>query len=387
MMQAVKIEPEPEAVVGTSIIVKSVFNLPENTKIYWAGCRVYAKRPCGRDVVVSKVDIFCEGYLEKGEYWREKTLPISTRVPPTVKERDLNYRIRSEISMVKPGTSSEEEFFFAESPVILKAGPQNIGPPNPVDVSIKGIKLHIAQDHFQPGDTINIDYELEKFKDFKINLIKNANLSCHCPDYAPSCVHIKPNPPTVEKTVEASNLTTGTLQVDLPSFIENSHRYTWEPPEKTRWKETYGDHVSWVIAASGTLISGESVNFQIPIIIYHKQTPEDSELFSAKQIKESLLKKLIVPDNIQISNQDLDDKILNLTLKNKSKDTLNGVTVKITPIESEFFELPPNLSGVNEWPPNTEIQAYHRNIGENIKDFQILIEDNTGNAINKRIKL
>jgi hypothetical protein len=386
-MQAVKIETEPEAYVGTSVNVKSVFNLPDDTTIYWAGSRIYARRPCGRDVVISKTDIFCEGRLEKGAYVREKTIPISNRVPPTVKERHLNYRIRSEISMVKPGTTSEEEFFFAEESVILKPGPQKIGESNPVDVSIKGIKLHIEKDHFKPGETINIDYELEKFKDFKLDLVKNANLSCSCPDYASSCIHIKPTPPSIEQTVKASNLTMGTLQVAIPSFIENTHRYVWEPAEKTRWKETYGDHVNWVIVASGTLTSGETVTFQIPIIIYYEASTEDTMLFSVKQTKAPILEKIIVPDNIKVTNQTLDNKNLNLALQNNSKETLNGITVKITPIESEFFELPPQLSGINEWAPGTEIQAQHKNVGQNIKVFQLLIEDNNGNAINKRLQI
>ncbi|MFX1293642.1 MAG: hypothetical protein ACFFD2_02105 [Promethearchaeota archaeon] len=386
-MQAVKLTIEPETFVGTSTVVKNTFTLPEDAKIFWAGSRIYAKRPCGRDIIISKVDIFCEGQLEKGEYIREKSLPVSNRVPPTVKERNLTYRVKSEISMVKPRTHAEEEFFFAEAPIILKSGLVKFGEPHPVEVSITGAKIHLTKDQFQPGEIIKINYELETFKDLKVDLIKDANISCYCPDYAPKCIHIKLNPPSVEKTVKASNLTAGTLQIPLPSFIELSHHYVWEPPEKTRWKETYGDNVNWLLEVNGTRTSGETVKFQIPITIIGNLTLDDSELFISKQSKEPMLQKIIMPKSIKIINQDINGKKLSIIFKNTSKEVLKGVTVKIIPIESEFFELPPKLTGINEWKPGTEIQAYHNQIGENIKNFQILIEDNNGNSINKRLNL
>lgn len=383
-MQAVKITTESETFVGTPITVRNIFSLPEDTKIFWAGSRIYAKRLCGKDIVISKSDVFCEGQLEKGEYIREKTIPISNRVPPTVKERNLTYRVRSEISMVKPGTKAEEEYFFAESPIFLKAGPMKIEIPHPVEVSITGIKVNMDSDQFQPGDPIKINYQLEKFKDFDVNLIKNANITCNCPEYASTCIHIKPKPPAVVKSVKASNLTSGTLQIPLPSIIELTHRYQWEPPEKTRWKETYGDYVNWSLELVGTRTSGETVKLQIPITIYKIPTPEDGELFSSKQASGPVFQKILVPESIDVRNPTLDQKKLTITLTNNSKAVLTGVTIKIVPIESEFFELPPNLTGVNEWNSGAEIQAIHNNIGSNIKSFQLLIEDNNGNIINKR---
>lgn len=386
-MQAVKVETEPESYVGTSTIVKNIFSLPEDVKIFWAGSRIYAKRLCGKDIVISKTDIFCEGQLEKGDYIRERSISISNRVPPSVKERNLNYRIRSEISLVKPGTRSEEEFFFTESPILLKAGPIKFESPHPVEVVITGIKIRMEKDQFQPGETIKIDYELEKFKGFEVALLKDANVTCNCPEFATTCVHIKPSPPAVEESVKASNLTSGTLQLQLPSFIELTHRYTWEPPERTRWKDTYGDYTNWILEAIGTRTSGEIVKFQIPINIIKKQSPEDVEFFSSKQTKAPVLKKIVVPESFQIEKDAIDENKVNLRLKNTSKETLHGVTVKITPLESEFFELPPNLTGVNEWRPGSEISAYHSKTGKNIKNFQIQIEDNNGNLINKRFNL
>jgi hypothetical protein len=387
LMQAVKIETEEEVFAGTSIRVKNIFHLPEDIKIFWAGSRIYAKRPCGRDIVISKVDIFCEGQLEKGEYIREKSIPISPRIPPTIKERNLTYHVRSEISMVKPGTRAGEEFFFSENPVILKSAPLKVGESNPVEVSITGIKIKMEKDQFFTGETIKIDYELEKIKDLEVDLIKDANVTCNCPDYAATCIHIKPKPPSVEYSIKASNLTKGTLQLTLPTFVEPSHRYIWEPPEKTRWKETFGDYVNWLLNVIGTRISGEVVKFQIPITILAKPIPKEANLFSSEQIKAPILKRIIVPDSFQIITQVIENKRIIVTLNNKSKEILKGVTIKIIPIESEFFELPPNLTGISEWSPNTEIKAYHNNIGKSIKTLQIAIEDNNGNSINKRLNL
>ncbi len=388
-MQAVKLTTEPQVFVGTSTIVKTIFSLPEDTKIYWAGNRIYAKRLCGRDIVITKTDIFCEGQLEKGEYIREKSIPISNRVPPTVRERNLNYRIRSEISMIKLGTKSEEEFFFAETPITLKLGQMKVGDTNPVEVSITGIKIHIAKDQFQPGDIIAMDYQLEKLKDFEVDLVKDGNVTCYCPDYAPTCIHIKPAPPAVETSEKAKNLTSGTLHISLPSFIESTHHYLWEPPEKTRWKETFGDYVNWYLEVIGQRISGEKVKFQIPISIINKQTSEDLALFSMTQTKAPVLQKILVPDSIKIQNHKLDKKRLSVTFENTSKQTLQGITIKIIPIESEFFELPPYLTGINEWKPGStnQIQAFHNTIGQNIKNVQINIEDNNGNTIKKRLTL
>ena len=386
-MQAVKLETEEEAFIGTSAIVQSTFNLLDNTKIFWAGSRIYAKRPCGRDIVISKADIFCEGELEKGSYIREKTLPISNRVPPTIKERNLSYHIRSEINMVKPEKKSEEEYFFTDTPILLKAMPTKPSEGAPVAVSLKGIKIDMEKDHFQPGEIIRLDYELEKLKDLEVDLIKDANVTCYCPNFAPTCIHIKPKPPSIEDSEKAGNLTTGSLQLALPSFIELSHRYVWEPPEKTRWKETYGDYVTWMLEIIGTRISNDLIKFQIPIYIEAAYNLEDSALFSSKQTKSPALQKILVPDLIQTPTYDLDGKNLTVTLRNDSKDTLYGITIKIVPIESEFFELPPYLTGVNEWEPTTEIQAFHHNIKETIKAIQLTIEDNRGSVINKRLNL
>jgi hypothetical protein len=386
-MQAVKLETEAEAFIGTSATVQTIFNLPDSVKIFWAGSRIYAKRPCGRDIVISRADIFCEGQLEKGSYIREKTLPISNRVPPTVKERNLTYHIRSEINMIKPGTKSEEEFFFSDAPVFLKTTPILGSEAAPVSVSLKGIKINMDKDHFKPGETITLDYELEKFKDLEVDLVKDANVTCYCPDYAPTCIHIKPNPPSIEQFVKASNLTSGSIQLTLPTFIELSHRYIWEPAEKTRWKDTYGDYVNWMLELIGTRISNEIVKFQIPIYIETKYTSEDLALFVSKQTKPPALQKILIPDMIQALKPSIDGNRLTIGLKNDSKDTLKGVTVKLIPIESEFFELPPYLTGINEWKPATVIQAFHRNVGNNIKTVHLLIEDNRGNAINKRVSL
>lgn len=386
-MQAVELETEEEAFIGTSAIVQSTFHLSEDTKIYWAGSRISAKRPCGRVIVISRADIFCEGQLEKGSYIREKTLPISNRVPPTVKERNLTYHIQSEINMIKPEKGSEEQYFFAEAPILLKAMPTKPGEGAPLAVSLKGIKIDMEKDHFQPGETIKLDYNLEKFKDLEVDLIKDANISCYCPNFAPTCIHIKPKPPSIEDSVKASNLTSGSLQLMLPSFIELSHRYIWEPPEKTRWKETYGDYVSWMLEIIGTRASNEIVKFQIPIYIEAEYNPEDSALFSSKQAKPPALQNILVPDLIQTPTYDLDGNKLAITLRNDSKSILQGITIKIVPIESDFFELPPYLTGINEWEPSTEIQAFHRNIKENIKTFNLVIEDNRGNLINKRFIL
>ena len=49
-MQAVKITTESETFVGTPTIVRNIFSLPEDTKIFWAGSRIYAKRLCGKDI-------------------------------------------------------------------------------------------------------------------------------------------------------------------------------------------------------------------------------------------------------------------------------------------------------------------------------------------------
>jgi hypothetical protein len=137
----------------------------------------------------------------------------------------------------------------------------------------------------------------------------------------------------------------------------------------------------------GTRISGEVVKFQIPITILAKPIPKEANLFSSEQIKAPILKRIIVPDSFQIITQEIENKRIIVTLNNKSKEILKGITIKIIPIESEFFELPPNLTGISEWSPNTEIKAYHNNIGKSIKTLQIAIEDNNGNSINKRLNL
>ena len=387
----VNLETEKLAKVGIPTTVSTVFNMneieEENIDITWGGVRLYVKRPCNRELVISKTDIFNKGIFENGEYKRIRSLQISKRVVPSINQR-ISYFIRANLSLIN-SKSKEEEYFFGDKEITIKPDETRITAPHPIDVKIKGVKINITKDTFKPGDNIEIQYALENYRDLRVELIQDVNTICQCPEFWKQCVHNKKKPP-VQKTVsELKNPpSNGKMIIQIPKDAEPSHNYLYEYQISLGVKHRIGDQNSWYLRIEATNFSDEKTQFTVPLYI-KKDKEDEFDLFSPPLGEKSkALEGLIVTGKeINLINKSIDGNIIKLILKNTSKQNLEGVTVQITGIKSEFFELPPLMVGKVTWKSNGDIEILYDKFSEDVTNFQLKIEDNNQISVQKNISL
>ncbi|MHA1384849.1 MAG: hypothetical protein ACTSR3_13950 [Candidatus Helarchaeota archaeon] len=387
----VNLETEKKAKVGIPSTVLTTFNMNEieenEIDVTWGGIRLYIKRPCARELIISKNDIFSKGIFENGVYKRIKTIPISKRVVPTIESR-ISYFIRANISLINKKTKNEE-YFFSDETITIKPSDAEVNVPHPIDVKIKGVKINIAKDNFKPGEEIGIEYTLENYRDLKVELNQDITTICQCPEFWKQCVHNKKKPPILKAISELKNPpTNGKLLLKIPEDAEPSHNYLYEAQVSLGVKHRIGDQNNWYLKIEATNFSGEKTQFTIPI---HIATPksEESDLFvsSVGEKSKVLEGKIITSNEIVLTNKTVDGHIIQLTLKNNSKHNLEGVTIEIKGIKAELFELPPIMEGKTKWDSNSEIKIVYDKFSEDVTNFQLKIEDNNQNSVSKNITL
>ncbi|MHA1379863.1 MAG: hypothetical protein ACTSRG_15955 [Candidatus Helarchaeota archaeon] len=387
----VNLKTEKIAKVGIPTSVSTTFNMNEieenEVDVTWGGVRLYIKRPCARELIISKNEIFYKGIFENGVYKRVRNIPISRRVVPSIESR-ISYFIRANVSLINKKTKNEE-FFFSDDNIIIKPGEVEAIESHPIDVSIKGVKINIAKDCFEAGSEIELEYTLENYKDLRVELNQETNTICQCPEFWKRCVHNKTKPPVQKAVSEIKNPpTNGKLVLEIPKDAEPSHNFLYETQVSLGVKHRIGDKNSWYLKIEGTNFSGEKTQFTVPISIIKSRTGE-TELFTPSVGEKStvLNGKIITSKEIELTNTAVDGNIIQLTLKNNSKFSFEGVTIQISGIKSEFFELPPIMEGKIKWEPNSEINIAYDKFSEDVTNFQLKIEDNNQITFTKNIIL
>ncbi|MFX1449739.1 MAG: hypothetical protein ACFFCM_02780 [Promethearchaeota archaeon] len=384
----VNLETEKIAKIGIPTTVSSIFNMnelkEEQIDIIWGGVRLYVRRPCAKELIISKNDIFYKGIFENGTYKRLRSIPISRRVVPSIESR-ISYFIRANLSLINKKTKQEENFFNDDS-IIIKADPAGKITPHPIDVKIKGVKISISKDCFMPDEAVNLEYTLEKHRDLKVELIQDVTTICQCPEFWKQCVHNKKKPPIQRAISNINNPpTNGRLSFKIPKDAEPSHNYLWETQVSLGVNHRIGDNNNWYLKIEATNFSGEKTQFTIPINIVEGKISEP-DLFSpfVGEKSKALEGKIITPDQIGLIKKEVDESNIKITLKNKTKQNFEGVTIQISGIQSEFFELPPSMLGKIKWDSNQDITVSYK-YNSDITMFQLKIEDNNQNTVSKNI--
>ncbi len=387
----VNLETEKIIKVGIPTTVLATFNLNEieddRIDITWGGVRLYIKRPCKKELIISKNDIFYNGVFENGKYERLRNIPISKRVVPSIESR-ISYFIRANISLINKKTK-QEEYFFSDKDIIVKAVDTEPSAPHPINVRIKGVAIKISKDSFEPGTRIEVDYTLENHSILIVELYQDLNLICQCPEYWKQCVHNKTQPPIKKAASEIKNPpTNGKLTLTVPKDAEPSHNYLYEAQVSLGVNHRIGDINGWYLKIQATSSSGEKTQFTVPIQII-KGKVEEAELFAPSLGGKSkvLEGKIITGNQIGLVKKTINENIINLFLKNNSKQNFKGITIQITGIKSEFFEMPPIMLGKIKWDVDQEITISYDKFSQDLTSLQLKIEDNNQNSVSKNIFL
>lgn len=374
---SIKLSSDGVAEVGGSLKTKTIFTIDTDMEIWSGGLSVLTKLPCGNELTVASSNIFCEGILRKGEYIRSRELIISRRVVPSIPNK-VSYTLRASLSVKKTGTREEEWRIQSEKPVILIA--KATAESTPVSMNIKGMYFSLEKDTFKPGEEVRLNYSTQNVRTMLVNLIHEANIQCACPRYRTVCAHVKKQPKEKVLSVEERNPGLGFVTIKIPGYAEPSYNYLWEPPEVTYWSLTFGAYSRWYLEVECVKAGGESIKFQIPINVITEEKVEE-KIFERPVEESKPLSKLLDPRLIVISMNKGASKTT-FTVKNTSTSLLRGVTVCVSAIKEELFEVKPFVQGISELPPNGEISFDYEEQAEN---YQVTVEDNEGNIIVKRL--
>ncbi|MFX0095260.1 MAG: hypothetical protein ACFFBD_26230 [Candidatus Hodarchaeota archaeon] len=381
----VKIQSEDsEVIAGRSTRASLVLSLQEEiTELHYGGIELFTTRPCGRNFTIFSVsDIICQGKFEKGKYNRRRSISISPRVVPTIKERGIEYKLRADVSSRPVGKPAIE--IFNEQDIIIKP----IAPKPPKqrpasEVSLRGARIQLKNDQVRLGDELELSYQIDEgeFKEIGIRLMKEIHTSCSCPNYKNICSHIKPIPAEIIQTKTFNQPKEAKVKFTIPEDQEPSHSYSWNAHEEMEGLTAFSDEVSWFLSISGKDATGNlSLNFQIPIVVTSREMEaKEEDTFFAVQSEEripSLKRKIKL-----VATEEREQSTI-FHLKNGSDFDLEGVTVKAASIRNELFEWKPYMKGVKNWSKGTEIEIpYDKQDVKDITSFQITIEHNKGDAV------
>ena len=381
------------------MIVSSRYIFKEDTPILWSGIKLITTPPCKKqELQIEKSEIFSMGFFGAGEYIREKQILIRNNVVPTIKKRNLEYKIQLILRMENPINPNDDlvvkkthniEIMVKES--ILQAKK-----PNPISFSISGLNIHLTKDIFKPGETIKVNFSSENLKEIELRLLQKANLVCYCEAYGKNCTNIDELPPAIAGDVKTTNTKEGYMLLKVPEIAEPTHNFLWEPSEKEHWGMKYGDYTEWSLLILGRKkpeFGRDIIKFNIPITILSKPSYTEDKLeidlfskgvtggmniFEGASTKFQKRFQLISIDSDIETSSDINKYIIKM--KNISNEDLRGVTVKLTGLQEGLFETSPLLTGFNTWGKNEEKELIYT-IKQKISAIVSNIEDNSQKII------
>ena len=236
MGKLVELESQTVARLGIPVPITVNYNLDllENeVNVTWAGLRLYLHRPCKKNILVSISEIFTNGKFENTSYKRTKNLQLSRRMIPTINGNDILYNIHGNLTFISD--RGEEDNYDDEKIVILPTYKEK-RVAKPIKIELQGIVLSIAKDMYKEEEQVEVDYQLDNFKNLEINLIQDAKVACKCEEYK-TCVYIKPDRDkkvTLKTEVVKNPLSTGKVTLKLPKDLEPSQDFSWDDASKSK---------------------------------------------------------------------------------------------------------------------------------------------------------
>jgi hypothetical protein len=379
------------AYLGDKLNVRTIFNFDEDTAILWSGIRLLTHPPCLKELQITKEEIFSKGIFEKGEYIRERAFLIKKNVIPTIKNRNLEYEIKLILRQPHPNNPDDDLVINRTHKVEIKAkdSDNKIIQPNPLSLSISGLSINVSKDVFKPGETVKINFSSTVLKHVEIRLLQKANLVCYCDAYGQTCSKVEELPPAIAGDSKTSDMNKEFLLLKIPEIAQPSHNYLWEPHEKEFWGMKYGSYVKWSLLFIGKPkpeYGKETIKFEVPITIVAKSLSGKEagvDLFSKNATSipsifngvSSKFQKVF-----KITSIDSDMEKYSIRIKNTSKNSLKGVSVKTSGLQEGLFETEPTLTGFSSWEPNEEKEIVY-NSKQNISALICILEDNSQRVI------
>ncbi|MHA2430469.1 MAG: hypothetical protein ACXACC_05475 [Promethearchaeota archaeon] len=377
--------------IGDKLNVRTKFKFEENTSILWSGIKLITQPPCLKELQVSKEEIFSMGHFEAGEYIRERALSIKNNVVPTIKNRNLEYEIKLIIRQPHPTNPDDDLVINKSQKVEIKSRDlsSQVNQSNPISFSISGLNVLLNKDVFKPGETVKISFTSEVLKQIEVRLLQTANLVCYCDAYGQTCRKVEELPPAIAGDSKTTDIEKGFLLLKIPEIAEPTHNYIWEPTEKEYWGFKFGDYTKWALLIIGKKKSEygrEPITFELPITIVSKPPREykkEADLFAetptaAPSLFDGVSSKFQKIYKITSIDSDIEKYILKI--KNTSKESLKGVTIKVSGLQEGLFETAPNLAGFDNWKPNEEKEVIFQS-KQDISALITLLEDNSQKKI------
>jgi len=261
--------------------------------------------------------------------------------------------------------------------------------PNPLSLSISGLNINLSKDVFKPGETLKINFTSNELRQIEIRLLQKANLVCYCDAYGQTCSKVEELPPAIAGDSKTSDMNKDFLLLKIPEIAQPSHNYLWEPHEKEFWGMRYGSYVKWSLLLIGKPkpeYGKETIKFEVPITIVAKSVSGSEvgvDLFSkgttaAPSIFNGVSSKF--QKVFKITAIDSDIEKYSIRIKNTSKNSLKGVSAKISGLQEGLFETEPTLTGFSSWESNEEKEiVYHSK--QNISALICILEDNDQRVI------
>ncbi|MHA1148542.1 MAG: hypothetical protein ACTSR8_09890 [Promethearchaeota archaeon] len=387
--------------IGDKLGVRTIFNFDEVTSILWSGIRLLTIPPCHKqELQIAKEEIFTMGKFEKGEYIRDKALLIKNNVVPTIKKRNLEYRVELVFRTENPINSDEDLVVKRTHPIEIKVKDEMLKaqPPNPISFSISGLTVNLNKDIYKPGETIKINYKSQNLKELEIRLLQSANIICYCQPYGQNCRNVEDLPPAIAGDAKKSNPDEGYVLLKVPEVAEPTHNYLYQASDKERWGMKLGDYTNWSLLILGKKkpeYGRDIIKFEVPITIAAKapftEAKPDINLFSKEstgglnifdEISSKLQKRFQL---ISISSEaalDSGDRLYIMKIKNISKEDLKGITIKLSGLQEGLFETRAELIGLNSWNKEEEKELLYKT-KQDISAIISIIEDNS----QKRVRI
>ena len=373
--------------IGDKLNVNTKFEFDEDSSILWSGLRLLTHPPCAKELQIAKEEIFSKGNFEAGTYIRERALLIKNNVVPTIEKRKLGYVVKLIIRKPHPINRDEDLIINKTHEINIKARDSGLQTKkaNPISLSLSGVSINLSKDIFKPGEAIKVNFTSEQLKQIEVRLLQKANLICYCDAYGQTCRKVEELPPAIAGDARTTDLDKGFLLLKIPDIAEPSHNYLWEPTEKEYWGFKFGDYTKWslfIIGKPKPEYGRETITFEVPITIVSKPSDNqeiDKNLFSSSSSKapslfEGASSRFQKVYKIISIDSDLDKYMV--TIKNISKKTLEGVTIKSSGLQEGLFETAAQLSGFSKWTPGEEKEIVFAT-KQNISALISHIEDNS----------
>ncbi|MFQ6124568.1 MAG: hypothetical protein ACE5R6_08195 [Candidatus Heimdallarchaeota archaeon] len=387
---ALEVSAVDKILTGSTIDIRVTLNLEKPVEMRWGGISLILERPCDRNFPVVTSELFCEGYFEVGLFVRSRSITVNPRVLPSIPNRGITYKVRSDVSFQEPGSDTIIDLLDEKSIDIWKR-PSKIPHTHPINISLKGLNIQTEKDVYTPGEQCKIDLVADnEIATLQVKLIHEANVICKCPSFANICTHIHESPSKTLASVELESVHTESIELKVPETAEESHSFTWQPSDQIGWYHSVEDSSKYYLEIEGRNVFNEVISVTIPIQVLRPSVEEWEEplLIQPEQEIGASLFFAKKPNNLlNITGHEIEGNRLILHVRNVTNRILEGVTFKVAGLVEELFERFPQIIGIAKWAQNEEKFLTYNKYAKEIKEYQITIEDNEGSHVTHKYSL